>query len=164
MSGQAKTPKEAASVLIAAMPVGVLEPQLEEYGIESTTERAQALTREILSLNLFWIYAAIEAHIPAKFQQAVSELVLNAVGNGWGTIYPVGPIAWDTFLTEWKERTQRYERLIQDGISPLGISAEVGLWLEEERLVNEEDRRNVLTLLIDLVPVETYGRLLQDVG
>lgn len=164
MSGQAKTPKEAASVLIAAMPVGVLEPQLEEYGIESTTERAQALTREILSLNLFWIYAAIEAHIPAKFQQAVSELVLNAVGNGWGTIYPVGPIAWDTFLTEWKERTQRYERLIQDGISPLGISAEVGLWLEEERLVNEEDRRNVLTLLIDSVPVETYGRLLRDVG
>ena len=146
------------------MPVGVLEFHLDEYGIEATAERAHALTRTILSLNLFWMYAAIEAHIPTKYQQAVSELVLKTIESGWGTTYPVGPVAWSTFLTEWKERTQQYERLVREGMSPLGISAEIGMWLEEEGSVNEEDRKNVLTLLIDSVPVETYGRLLEEAG
>ncbi len=67
-------------------------------------------------------------------------------------------------MTEWKERTKRYERLVNEGMSPLAISAEVGMWLEEQHVVGEEDRRYVLTLLIDSVPVETYGQLLQDIG
>ena len=158
------TPREAAAALIAAMPRGLSEFELQEYGIEATAERAQAITREILSLNLFWIFAAIEAHIPQKFRPAVSELVLHAVETGWGTTYPVGPLAWTTFLTEWKERKERYERMVRDGLSSLAISAEVGLLLEEQRVVGEDDRRNVLTLLIDSVPVEAYGQLLQDIG
>jgi hypothetical protein len=164
MAGKGMTPREAAAALIAAMPTGVSESHLEEYGIGATAERAQALTRELLSLNLFWIFAAIEAHIPQKYQSAVSELVLHTVETGWGTIYPVGPAAWTGFLTEWKERRQRFERLVLDGISSLALSAEVGLLLEEQHVVGEEDRRNVLTLLIDSVPVETYGQLLEDVG
>jgi hypothetical protein len=164
MAGKGMTPREAASALIAAMPAGLSESQLQEYGIEATADRAQTLTREMLSLNLFWMFAAIEAHIPQKFQPAVTELVLHAVETGWGTAYPVGPVAWSTFLTEWKERTTRYERLVNEGMSALAISAEVGMWLEEQRIVAEEDRRSVLTLLIDSVPLEAYGQLLQDAG
>ena len=59
MSTNSMTPKQAAVALIAAMPTGVSVQQLEEYGIEATTEQAQAITQEVLSLNLFWIYAAI---------------------------------------------------------------------------------------------------------
>ncbi len=70
MPGKGMTPREAASAVIAAMPTGLLESQLQEYGIEATAERAQTLTREMLLLNLFWSLAAIEAHIPQKFQQA----------------------------------------------------------------------------------------------
>jgi len=164
MSGKGMTPRKAASALIAAMPTGVTVSQLEEYGIEATSERAQALTREILSLNLFWIFAAIEAHIPQKFQSVVSELVLHAVESGWATIYPVGAVAWTTFLPESRERIKKYERLVKEGMSSLAISAEVGMWLEEQRIIGEEQRRNVLTLLIDSMPIETYGQLLQDVG
>lgn len=158
------TPKEAAVALIAALPTGVSPSQLEEYGIESTAERAQAISREVLSLNLFWIFAAVEAHIPQKYQGVVTGLLLNAVESGWSTTYPVGSLAWAVFLTEWKDRTRRYERLVRDGASSLAVSTEVVMSLEEQRVVNEEDRRNVLTLLIDSVPVEIYGQLLQDVG
>lgn len=63
MSPNSMTPRQAAAVLVAAMPIGVSVQQLEEYGIEATTEQAQAITQEVLSLNLFWIFAAIEAHI-----------------------------------------------------------------------------------------------------
>lgn len=158
------TPKEAATALLAAMPTGVTKSQLEEYGIEATAERAEVLTREILSLNLFWVMAAIEAHIPQKFQALVSDVVLQSVESGWGTTYPAGADAWTTFLAESRDRRKRYQRLLNDGMSSLAISAEVGMWLEEQRIVSEEERRNVLTLLIDSMPIETYGALLQDAG
>jgi hypothetical protein len=158
------TPKEAAAALIGVMPTGISGVQLEEYGIKQAPERAEKISREVLSLNLFWVFAAIEAHIPRKYQGAVSDLVLNAVESGWGTTYPVGTMAWTAYLNEWKDRTRRYERLVRDGASPLAVSTEVAGMMEEQRVIDEEDRRNLLTLLIDSVPVDSYGQVLEDVG
>jgi hypothetical protein len=162
MSVNSMTPRQAAVALVAAMPTGVSVQQLEEYGIEATTEQAQAITQEVL--NLFWIFAAIEAHIPQKYQSALSELILDAMEAGWGTTVPVGSAAWTTYLNEWQERRHRYNRLVEEGVSPLAVSAEAAALMEENRLVKEAERHNLLTLLIDFVPVDTYGRLLEDVG
>ena len=164
MSVNSMTPRQAAVALVAAMPTGVSVQQLKEYGIEATTEQAQAITQEVLSLNLFWIFAAIEAHIPQKYQSALSELILDAMEAGWGTTVPVGPAAWTAYLNEWQERRHRYNRLVEEGVSPLAVSAEAAALMEESRLVKEAEQRNLLTLLIDFVPVDTYGRLLEDVG
>ena len=123
-----------------------------------------AITQEVLSLNLFWIFAAIEAHIPQKYQAALSELILDAMEAGWGTTVPVGSAAWTAYLNEWQERRRRYSRLVEEGVSPLAVSAEAAELMEENHLVKEEERRNLLTLLIDFVPVDTYGQLLEDVG
>ena len=164
MSANSMTPRQAAVALVAAMPIGVTVQQLEEYGIEATTEQAQAITQEVLSLNLFWMFAAIEAHIPQKYQSALSELVVDTMEAGWGTTVPVGSAAWTTYLNEWQERRRRYRRLVEEGVSPLAVSAEAAALIEENRLVNETERRNLLTLLIDFVPVDTYGRLLEDIG
>lgn len=158
------TPKQAAAALIAAMPVGVSVQQLEEYGIEATEEQARAITQEVLSLNLFWIFAAIEAHIPQKYQSALSGLILETLEAGWGTTAPVGSAAWTDYLNAWQERRRRYRRLVEDGVSPLAVSAEAAALMEENQLVKEVERRNLLTFLIDFVPVDTYGRLLEDVG
>jgi hypothetical protein len=54
--------------------------------------------------------------------------------------------------------------LVEEGVSPLAVSAEAAALMEETQLVKETERRNLLTLLIDFVPVDTYGRLLEDVG
>ena len=164
MSAKSMTPKQAGAALVAAMPVGVSVQQLEEYGIEATAEQAQAITQEVLSLNLFWIFAAIEAHIPLKYQAALSELILEKMEAGWGTIVPVGSTAWTAYLNEWQERRRRYGCLVEEGMSPLGVSADAATLMEENRLIKEEERRNLLTLLIDFVPVDAYGRLLEDVG
>jgi hypothetical protein len=164
MSVNSMTPRQAAVALVAAMPIGVSVQQLEEYGIEATMEQAQAITQEVLSLNLFWILAAIEAHIPQKYQSALSALILDAMETGWGTTVPVGSAAWTAYLNEWQERRRRYSRLVEEGVSPLAVSAEAAALMEENRLVKEAERRNLLTLLIDLVPVDTYGQLLKDVG
>lgn len=164
MSANSMTPKQAAVALVAAMPIGVSVQQLEEYGIEATTEQAQAITQEVLSLNLFWIFAAIEAHIPQKYQSALSTLILDAMVAGWGTTVPVGSAAWTAYLNEWQERRRRYNRLVEEGVSPLAVSAEAAALMEENQLVKESERRNLLTLLIDFVPVDSYGQLLEDVG
>jgi hypothetical protein len=164
MAANSMTPRQAAVALVAAMPIGLSVQQLEEYGIEATVEQAQAITQEVLSLNLFWIFAAIEAHIPQKYQSALSELILDTVKAGWGTTLPVGAAPWNTYLAEWQERRRQYSRLVEEGMSPLAVSAEAAALMEENRLIKEEERRNLLTLLIDFVPVDTYGQLLEDIG
>ena len=164
MSANSMTPKQAAAALVEAMPLGVTVQNLEEYGIEATTEQAQAITQEVLSLNLFWIFAAIEAHIPRKYQSALSDLILDTMRTGWGTTIPVGTAPWTAYFNEWQERRRRYSRLVEEGVSPLAVSSEAVSLMEESRLVKEAERRNLLTLLIDFVPVDTYGQLLEDVG
>ncbi|HSQ52310.1 MAG TPA: hypothetical protein VLL94_13725 [Nitrospiraceae bacterium] len=164
MSANSMTPKQAAVALMAAMPMGVSIQQLEEYGIEATTEQAYAITQEVLSLNLFWIFAAIEAHIPQKYQSALSEFILDTLEAGWGTTIPIGSASWTVYLNEWQERRRRYSRLVDEGMSPLAVSAEAAAIIEENRWVQEAERRNLLTLLIDFVPVDTYGQLLEDIG
>jgi hypothetical protein len=118
----------------------------------------------VLSLNLFWIFGAIEAHIPQKYQAALSELILDTIEAGWGTTVPVGTAAWTAYLNEWQVRRRQYSRLVEEGVSPLAVSAQAAELMEERQLVKEDERRNLLTLLIDFVPVDTYGQLLEDVG
>jgi len=163
MSTNSMTPRQAAVALVAAMPIGVSVQQLEEYGIEVTTEQAQAITQEVLSLNLFWIFAAIDAHIPQKYQSAISELIMDAMEAGWGTTLPVGSVSWTVYLNEWQERRRRYKRLVEEGVSPLAVSAEAATLMEENHLIREAERHNLLILLIDCVPVDSYGQLLEDV-
>jgi hypothetical protein len=164
MSTNSMTPRQAAVALVAAMPIGVSVQQLEEYGIEATTEQAQAITQEVLSLNLFWIFAAIDAHIPQKYQSAISELIMDAMETGWGTTLPVGSANWTVYLDQWQNRRRRYGRLVEEGVSPLAVSAEAATLMEENHLIREAERHNLLILLIDFVPVDSYGQLLEDVG
>ena len=164
MSANSMTLKEAAAALIKAVPIGVSVQQLEEYGVEATMEQAYAITQEVLSLNLFWIFAAIEAHIPQKYQSALSELILDTMEAGWGTTVPVGSASWTAYLNEWQDRCRLYRHLVEEGMSPLAVSAEATALMEENRLVKESERHHLLTLLIDFVPVDIYGQLLEDVG
>lgn len=158
------TPKEAAAALVAAIPRGLTLAQLQEYGIEATERQAQAIVREVLALNLFWVFGAIDAHIPQKYQAAVSELVLEAVQGEWPMRLPDGERAWTAFLNDWQHRRKQYQRFVQDGASPLAVSTEAAGLMQEQGIVKEEDHRNVLTLLIDFVPVDSYGKLLEDIG
>ncbi|HEU4686019.1 MAG TPA: hypothetical protein VFS39_16045 [Nitrospira sp.] len=155
------TPKEAADALVAALPTGLSVAQVEEYGIEATPEAAGAIVREVVSLNLFWICTAIDAQIPAQYRSLVKELVFRAAESRWAA-GEGGAVDWASFLAEWNERKRRYDRLAQDGASPLQLNAEAGMELEEQGVITEDARRNVLTLLIDFVPVETYGHVLGE--
>lgn len=160
----AMTPKEAADALYKLLPRAVTPAVLAEYGIEATEVQALDITREILSLNLFWVSSAIEAHLPRQYQAAVMELVLNSVQHGWSADFGLPFRDWNDYLRESAQRRERYAVLIEEGKSPLAVNAEAAALMEENGLVDYEDQQKLMIFLGDVVPVDAYGSLLEDVG
>lgn len=159
------TPAQAAAALLRAMPQPISPPQLEEYGIAVSESDAHAISREILSLNLYWILAAIDAHIPAKYREAISSTLLKTIQASWWQPGRLGPGSWDTYQEELDARRAEYGRLVdQEGMSHMAVSAEAASRIEDLGLVPPDDRQKLLVLLIDYAPAAEYGRLLEEVG
>ena len=159
------TPAQASAALIRAMPQPISPPQLEEYGIAVSESDAHAISREILSLNLYWILAAIDAHIPAKYREAISSTLLETIQATWWQPGRLGPGNWEEYRNELDTRRAEYGRLVdQEGMSHMAISAEAASRIEDQKLVPPDDRQKLLVLLIDYAPAAEYGRLLDDMG
>ena len=158
------TPAEAAAALFKTIPPPVSVLQLQDYGIDIDEARSRQLSRELLSLNLYWILAAIEAHIPQKYRAAIVELLLDSVRTRWGESGELGLTAWQDYMSELRERRAHYGRLMDDVLSPMALNAEAATVVEDQGLVQSEDRQKLFALLIDFVPVDRYAQLLDDVG
>src|SRR5215218_8156625 len=91
----AVTPREAATELLKTMPPPITVSQLEEYGIEASDDNTQQIAREILSLNLYWILAAIDAHIPQKYRAAITDALFESLRTGWWAKGQLGGGTWD---------------------------------------------------------------------
>ena len=159
------TPAEAAAALFKAIPPPVSVSQLQDYGIDVDAAGARQLSRELLSLNLYWVLAAIEAHIPQKYRQAIVELLLDSVRTHWGKSGELDLAAsWQDYMNELQERRAHYGRLMDNVLSPMALNAETVTVIEDQGIVQSEDRQKLLALLIDSVPVDQYAQLLDDVG
>lgn len=158
------TPAEAAAALFNIMPQPVSADQLSDYGIEASELQSQQVGREILSLNLYWILAAIDAHIPAKYRASIKDALLATIEKSWWTQGRFGSGSWDEYRKELEGRRQEYARLVdQEGMSHLAVSAEAASLIEDQGAVTSDDRQKLLVLLIDYAPAAQYGQLLDDV-
>lgn len=159
------TPAEAAAALFKTMPQPVTAAQLEEYGIGVPATQAQQVAREILSLNLYWIFAAIDAHIPQKYRATIKEALLQTIRRSWWAEGRFGQDAWEAYQKELEARRLEYARLVdQEGMSHMAVSAEAASLIEDYGAVPSDDRQKLLVLLIDYAPAAQYGQLLDDVG
>lgn len=159
------TPAEAATALFRTMPPPITSSQLAEYGIEAAEAQVPAIAREILSLNLYWGLAAIDAHIPSKYRALIKEDLFESVQTEWWPSGQLGTGTWVEYQQELSERREHYARLVdQDGINPMGICAEIAGLMEDLNLIESGDREKVLVLLIDYAPAAEYGRLLENIG
>ncbi len=159
------TPTEAAAALFNAMPQLLTVSQLEEYGVEASESTSGQIAREILSLNLYWILAAVDAHIPTQYRAAITEDLLESVRKAWWESGWCGTGTWNEYQPELRERQAHYARLIdQEGINPMGICAETASLIEDQGIISPEDRAKLLVLLIDYAPASEYGRLLEEMG
>ncbi len=158
------TPAQAAAALLQAMPLPPSLAQLEEYGLTASASTAQAIAREILSLNLYWIIAAIEAHIPMKYRDATRDALLESMKTTWWASGQLGPGTWDSYHTELDERRTRYSQLIDhEGLNHMAVSAEAASQIENQGSIPFEDRDKLLILMIDYAPAAEYGRLLEEI-
>ena len=157
------TPEEAAQALFHTMPQAITAAQLAEYGVEVSDSAAQHIAREILSLNLYWVLAAVDAHIPTKYRAAIEEQLFDSIQNVWWESGRFGRGTWDAYQPELTARREHYARLAdQEGISHMGICAETAALLEDHGVISAEDRPKLLVLLIDYAPASEYGRLLDE--
>lgn len=159
------TPAEAATSLFKTMPPPITRSQLGEYGIETAGANIPHIAREILSLNLYWILAAIDAHIPSKYRAFIHEDLFESIRTQWWPSGQLGTGTWLEYQPELTERRERYGYLVdQQGINPMGICAETAGFMEDLGLIPSADREKLLVLLIDYAPAEEYGRLLENIG
>lgn len=159
------TPAEAAAALFKAIPQPISLAQLEEYGVEASDSTAQQIAREILSLNLYWVLAAVDAHIPTRYQATLNEELLESIRTEWWESGRFGNDPWLDYQKELNERRTRYAHLVdQEGISPMGVCAETVSLIEDQGMIPPGDREKLLVLLIDYAPASEYGRLLETVG
>ena len=159
------TPSEVAEALFKAMPAPVSVAHLSEYGIETSEAGARQIAREILSLNLYWILAAVDAHIPLKYRADIGDALFQSIRTRWWESGKLGEGTWDDYQKELTERRGDYARLVdQEGMSHMAVSAEAATLIEDQGLVAPEDRQKLLVLLIDYAPAALYGKLLDEVG
>lgn len=159
------TPAQAAAALLKMMPDPVLPVQIEEYGIDVSEAGARQIAREILSLNLYWILAAVDAHIPAKYRGAITDTLFESIRNTWWEAGQLGDGTWEEYLKELDDRRAEYGRLVdREGMSHMAVSAEAASLIEDQGGIQTEDRQKMLVLLIDYAPAAQYGKLLDEVG
>jgi hypothetical protein len=159
------TPAQAATALLQAMPQPPSTAQIDEYGLTASASTLQSISREVLSLNLYWIIAAIDAHIPMQYRDAIRGTLLGSIKTTWWQSGQLGAGTWEEYQTELEERRAEYGRLVdREGMSHMAVSAEAASRIEDQGIIPFEDRDKLLVLMIDYAPAAEYGKLLEEVG
>jgi hypothetical protein len=161
----AHTPREAAEFLYAAMPRAMTLETLSEYGLGVSLEQARHITREILSLNLYWVHTALRASLRADEAERVFSELTQCIERGWKDFGLQGG-DYAAALEEATHRRAGYDQIVQEGGSPIAVFSESAASLEFSGAIETGNRQNLLALFIDMIPVDTFGELVDglDLG
>ena len=163
MQTPTQTPKQVAETFYALMPHTLSLDTLEEYGIEATPQQAAHITKEVLSLNLFWIESALEAPLTALGRERVRQELHQLITSSWAKDFRLEGSHRENYSAESNARQQAYAKIVQEGGSPISVFSETAAYLDSRGVVKPDDQQKVLALLVDLVPVDSYGEVVEDV-
>ena len=158
----AMTPAEVADALYKLIPRRVSVELLSEYGIEGQEEHEETMTRELLSFTLYWVHAAVNAHIPRKYREVLFQRVLELIQADWAATFKLASVKWEDYLVEMEERRALYAPVGDYEGGAMAASEEISDLLENQCLIQPEDRPKLLVLLPDLVPLDKYQELLSQ--
>ncbi|MGC3975298.1 MAG: hypothetical protein QM771_13080 [Nitrospira sp.] len=162
MKKEPMTPAQAADALYKLIPRRITVEMLSDYGIQGEEAHEDAMTRELLSFTLYWVLAAIDAHIPRKYRDLVFHRVMDLIRTDWENEYKLGAVKWEEYLDEVEDRRARYAPVGDYEGGAIAASEEISDLLETEGLIQPEDRPKLLVLLPDLVPLDKYQELLSQ--
>ena len=156
------TPAQTADALYKLIPRRISVEMMGDYGIEMTEDQSRDMTREILSFTLYWVNAAINAHIPRKYRDVLFQRVLELIQVDWSTEFKLDTVKWGDYLVEMEERRAFYAQVGDYEGGAIAASEEISDLLEDQGLIEPEDRPKLLVLLPDLVPLDKYQALLAE--
>ena len=113
-------------------------------------------------LNLYWISAAIEAHIPCDYRTVLFDRLLQLISQEWASWFQQCHVTWTEYLDELEQRRMVYAPIGRAQGGEIAVATQAGAILEDNRIVRDEDRTKVLALMLDLVPLDRYGAILDD--
>lgn len=152
-----QTPQQAAASLFALLAKAMPAPLLEDYGLEGSPEQIRQVSREVLALNLYWARHALMTVLSSADGERVFEALTALVLARWPETPGLKFQSPEGFVEQAAERREAYDRIVQEGGSPLAVFTETVEILESAGGIGPEERQKMLALLIDLVPVEAIG-------
>mgnify|MGYP003578166363 CR=1 FL=1 len=154
---------EIAEQLYILMPHAVSIETLAEYGLEVSSDQAQDITRETLSLSLYWIASALRAHLSPKETARIFHALRTRIDTAWEGDLGLGGHERESYWREMEARRQVYDEIIRNGGAPPSLYLEAAGVLESGQTIHAEDRQKLLALFIDLIPEEQIGELAAEI-
>jgi hypothetical protein len=151
--------REIAEQFHAAIPPALSLDTLTEYGVQVSLDQSQQITREMLSLSLYWIHSALKAHLPANITEQIFGELQQRIGKGWESEWRFQEHDLTSYWMEMKQRLQSYDQMVHEGGAPPSLYLEAAALLESAQVIQADDRQKLLALFIDLIPIETFGEL-----
>ena len=157
------TPGQAAEALFHIMPRALSLSTLEDYGMEASCEQVQQITREILTLSLFWARWALRAHVSVKDATRVFDEFQQCVLRNWETTLGQAGQDAQRYFDEMEDRHLIYDEIIREGGAPVAVASEAAAIMEQTGAIRTEDRQRALALLIDEIPVDELGEVAENI-
>lgn len=135
---------------------------LLDYGLHVDPDQSRAIMKELLSLTLYWIGSALQANFRPEAAECIMKELQHRIEQGWRDLGMQGfePAA---VFKEAKIRQAVYHQMLQEGGSLISVFGESARFLEFEGVIEAGHHQHVLALLIDFVPVDTFGEVLDGI-
>ena len=154
--------QQTAQALVQLIPPSVAPDFLQEYGLTVTAEQAQAVTKELLALSLYWMTCAVRVSIPEPVCSQMHEAIREQVREKWGSRFGLVHVPIDEFHAAMERKHRTWEDLTQQGGEPIAVLSAAAEGLEEDHVIAARDRQNMLAVLLDLVPIDEIGELVAE--
>lgn len=154
--------QETAKALVQLIPPSVAPDFLEEYGLTLTTQQAQAVTKELLALSLYWITCAVRVSIPEPVCSRMHQAIHEHVRDKWGSRFGLVHVPIDEFYAAMEHKHRTWEDIAQQGGEPIAVLSHAAERLEDDNVIASHDRQKLLAVLLDLVPIDEIGELVAE--
>ncbi len=156
------SPTDAAQTLHHVISRALSGAALEDYGLSLSREQGDHILRELLSLCLFWAWAALDSGLSDKDRDRVWAALAHLIKEAWASELGLPPQDFDGYLPEFAKRRHLYENLTREGADPVAVAVEAAGVMETESLIEPEDRSKLLALMVDLVPADELGQAVEE--
>ena len=156
------TPAEAADALFAVIPRAISRDLLADLWYRRIGGRGSRRHAGGPLSQIVLISAAIEAHIPRDYRTVLFDRLLQLISQEWSLQFQQSHVTWTEYLGELEQRRLVYVPIGRVQGGEIVVATQAGAILEDNRIVRDEDRSKVLALLVDLVPLNRYGAILDE--